>query len=254
MSSKKKKSKAEKKAEKKIKKYYKEKEETTKKRAEMDAKRIQEDLDRIYAEAGIAKTRAMEDYERNIKNIEDNQAADKDDLNYYLTTTRGRTQEDLDTSLAKETRRYSLEWEKINQGLADSGLTFSDRRPEKIAQETSEIAKQDINREASRSFQDIARYEAAKTRDLELKYGQATEQVETQKNRTLEDILNEQNRATTQAQRGQEDVSFNLDTSLKDISYGKDTDIATTGQMFDQQSSMDKIREEQRKAFGYALS
>lgn len=214
---------SDKKAKKQIEKYYKEEKEETEKLAAMKTQRLAEDLANVMKDAGIAQTRAMEDYLRNIGNIEANKSADIADLNDYITVNRGRTQEDLDTSLAKENRRYSLEWEKINQNLADQGLTFSERRPEQIARETSALNTADIQTEASRSFQDIARYEAAKNRDIELKYGQLTQQAETSKTRTLEDILNEQADAALRIQRGQEDVAFGKAQDIRDISYNKDT-------------------------------
>jgi hypothetical protein len=236
-------SKSEKKATKQIKKYYGEKEEDVTKKAETEAKRLKEDMDRVLADAGIAKTRAMEDYQRNIGNIESNKAADVSDLNYYVTTSKTRTGEDLNTALAKETRRYSLEQDKINQDLADAGLTFSERTPEKVAAAGSAENIAAVETEANRSFQDIARYEAVKNRDIELKYGDQTTQAETTKTRTLEDILNEQNAAAQKIQRGEEDVAFGKAIDIRDISYARDTDIATTQQLFKQNEATKKNNE-----------
>lgn len=246
-------SKDEKKATKKIEEYYDKKSDTAKEQATIDTQRLQEDAANILKEAGILTTRATEDYLRNIGNIEANKTLDISTLNDYVTTNKGRTQEDLDTALAKESRRYALEYDQINQSLADQGMTFSERTPEKTAKESSELAMAGINLEAQRSFQDIARYEAAKTAELNLKYGSQTEAAETSKTRTLEDIVNDQQKSLLANTRNTQNISTNLKNTLTDYSYGKDTDVATTSQMFESANLSEQIRQEQRNAFGYAL-
>jgi hypothetical protein len=240
------KSKAQKKSEKKIKKYYGEKESDVVQKAKTETERFQEDIQNIYKDAGITQTRAIEDYIRNIGNINANKSADVEDINYYVKTMSGRTQEDLDTALAKETRRYSLESDKINQDLADTGMTFSERTSEKVAAESSRLAKEGIQTEANRSFQDIARYEATKNRDLELKYGQLANEAGVSQTRSIEDALNKQAQDALKNQRGAQDIAFGKATDIRDISYGRDTDIATTGLLFDQQKAIEK----QNKKFG----
>jgi len=235
------KSKSQKKAESKIKKYYGEKKVTVEQRAATDTLRLQQDMTRILQESGIAQNRATEDYIRNIGNINANKSADVEDLNYYVSTSNQRTGEDLQTSLQKEARRFGLESERINQELADSGLTFSERRPEQIAQGGNAMNLTDIQTEANRSFQDISRYEMAKNRDLQLKYGQQTEEQEVSKTRSLEDILNSQQEATLTKQRGIEDIAFGKAVDIRDISYGQDTDIATIGQTFAAQHSLEDL-------------
>jgi len=239
----KKKSKEQKKAEKQIKKYYGEKETQVKKKAATDTSRLQKDITNILQDSGVASNRATEDYIRNIGNIESNKAADVSDLNYYVQTATQRTGEDLTTALQKESRRFGLESEKINQELADSGMTFSERRPEQIAREGNAQNLTDVQTEANRSFQDIARYESAKNRDLELKYGQQTEEQNVSKTRTLENILNDQQEATLAKRRGIENVAFEKAVDIKDISYSRDTDIATTGQLFEQNRLAKKMYE-----------
>ena len=160
-------------------------------------------------------------------------------MNYYVQTQSQRTGEDLQTALQKEARRFGLESEKINQELADSGLTFSERRPEQIAQGGNAQNLADVQTEANRSFQDISRYEMAKNRDLQLKYGQQKEEVS--KTRSLEDILNSQQEATLTKQRGIEDIAFGKAVDIRDISYGQDTDIATIGQTFAAQHSLEDL-------------
>ena len=233
-----------KKATKKIKKYYKEKVEVVKKKAKIETKRLQEDLTNIFKELGIDQTRATEDYIRNISNIEANKAADVEDLNYYVSTTTERTGENLDTSLARESRRFELEGDRINQELANLGRTFSERRPEQLAREESEITTMGIQTEAKRSFQDIARYEATLNRDIELKYGQQEELAETGKERSLEDILNVQREEKLRIKRGKEDIAFGKAIDIKDLSYGKDTDIGTTEQLFKTQQSYEDWQKE----------
>jgi hypothetical protein len=210
-------------AKKQISKYYDENKKNTEQKAATDTARYQEDLANIMRDSGITATRSTEDYIRNIANIEANKAADVSDINDYVATNKGRTQEDLDTSLAKESRRYALEQDNINQNLADQGLTFSERTPEKVAAAGTAETQAGIQTEANRSFQDIARYEAVKNRDVELKYGQQTEQATTTKTRTLEDILNDTADKQQKIQRGLEDVAFGKAQDIRDISYSKDT-------------------------------
>ena len=236
--------KAKKKAEEKIHAYYDTKTGQIKQKAATETARLRNDIQRILKDSGVAKNRAIEDYLRNIGNLEANKSADLEDLNYYVSTSRERLGEDLETSLKKESRRFGLESERINQELAEAGLTFSERRPEQIAREGSAQNITDIQTEANRSFQDIARFEAAKNRDLELKYGSLTEEAEVGKTRSLEDILNAQQEATLRAQRGVKDVAFGKSVDISDISYSRDTDIATTGMMFEQQHATEKLYKE----------
>lgn len=231
------KSKGQKKAEKQVKKYYGEKKADITTKAATDTARYQEDLTRILAESGLASNRAVEDYIRNIGNIEANKGADVAQLNDYVQTNTGRTQEDLDTALAKEARRYSLEHDAINQDLANKGLTFSERTPEKIAAESSRVATTGINTEASRSFADIARYETAKNADIQLKYGQQTEQATTAKTRTLEDILNEKQAKETAIQRGEQDVAFGKAIDLRDVNYQEKDAVSGIGNYYDAQKN-----------------
>lgn len=230
-------SKDEKKAKKEVKKYYGQKEADTKAKAEMETKRLQEDLTRLLADVGIAQTRATEDYIRNIGNIEANKAIDVAGVNDYVTVNRGRTQEDLDTSLAKEMRRFTLESDQINENLADRGLTFSERTPERIAKESTAIARTGIQTEAARSFQDIARYETAKNMEIQNKYGQQVAEEETKKVRTLEDILNEQQKKAQAIQRGEQDIAFGKAIDLRDIEYSKNDAVSTITNYYDEQEN-----------------
>lgn len=228
----------------KIEDYYSERKKRTKETAKRATKRLEQDLKTLLKDAGIAEDRAIEDYLRNIRNLEENKAADIDDLNYYVGTQTERTQEDLDVSLAKELRRHSLERDKISQNLADAGLTFSERKDERIAKEESDIAREDIQRKARRSFDDIARYQATLNRDIEMKYGQQTEEVETEKKRSVEDILNRKREQQQKIQRAKEDVAFGKAHDLRELEYGEDTDVATTKQLFENQNVYERANYE----------
>ncbi len=250
-SSKKKAKKKKKEAEKKMKKYYAEQEKRKKEEAARKKKRLAEDLSNVLKDAGVYKTRAIDDYIRNMDSIAKHEKADKEDLNYYLETARERTGEDLDTGLAKEARRYSIEYDRINQSLADAGLTFSERKEEVVAKEGSEMAEEAIERTAERSFQDIKRFEYEKDRNIEMKYSEMESQEKISKKRTLEDIVTDTNRAKTQINRGQEDVTFGLKYDLRDLEYEEDTNIALLDQRFDQFESSLDLASKRRDVQGY---
>lgn len=230
--------------------YYGEKTTDVKAQAATETKRLQEDLAKIMADSGLASTRATEDYIRNIGNIEANKGVDVAQLKDYVTTNTGRTTEDLATSLAKETRRFSLESDQINQNLADTGQTFSSRLPEKIATESSRLATTGINTEASRSFADIARYETAKNADIQLKYGQQTEAAGTAKTRTLEDILNEQQAVAQKINRTSADVATALPIDIRDINYNQNDSISTIGNYYDAQNNQNRNTDALNKVTG----
>ena len=191
-------------------------------------------------DAGITSTRATEDYIRNIGNIQANKSANIEDINEYVKTQTSRTGEDLETSLAKESRRYALESDRINQDLADAGLTFSERTPEKIAAGGTAETQKGIRTEAERSFQDIARYEAVKNRDIELKYGQQETEESVKKTRTLEDVLNDQADAALKAQRGKEDVAFGKAVNIRDINYDLNQGLSGVENKFADAAQQDK--------------
>lgn len=237
----------EKDAKKGIKKYYNEKKSDVKEVASVKTARYQEDLKRVMDESGIAQTRATEDYIRNIGNLDENKAADVSDIDEYVKTQSNRTQEDLDTALAKEARRYSIEYDRINEDLASRGLTFSERRPEQLAKEQNTQQNIDINQEANRSFQDIARYEAVKNRDIELKYGQQSSDESTKKTRTIEDAVREQQAREQNIQRGVQDVAFGKAQDIRDIGYGLDSAIYSYDvNKAQQDATLSNVREENK--------
>lgn len=229
--------KSQKKQEKRVKSYYKEEKQLVESKAKTETQRLQEDLTNILAELGIAKTRAIEDYTRNIKNIEENKGYDVAELQDYVNTTRERAGEDLETELSKEARRYTLELDKTNQELANAGLTFSERKAEQNVIAEGKQQVKDIETESARSFQDVARYEALKTRELELKYGQQQDAVTTQKERTLEDIVAETQKQTIAKQRGIEDVQTSQKSDLRNIGYQESGAISDIGNFFEQRAA-----------------
>lgn len=229
--------KSQKKQEKRVKSYYKEEKQLVESKAKTETQRLQEDLTNILAELGIAKTRAIEDYTRNIKNIEENKGYDVAELQDYVNTTRERAGEDLETALSKEARRYTLELDKTNQELANAGLTFSERKAEQNVIAEGKQQVKDIETESARSFQDVARYEALKTRELELKYGQQQDAVTTQKERTLEDIVAETQKQTIAKQRGIEDIQTSKQSDLRNIGYQESGAISDIGNFFEQRAA-----------------
>lgn len=248
MSSKSKKEK--KKAKAQVKKYYGEKKTDVTTKATTDTKRLQEDLQRILNESGVQQTRATEDYVRNIGNIEANKKLDVDQLADYVKTNSTRTQEDLDTSLAKEARRFSLESDQVNQSLAERGRTFSDRTEEKIIQAEDKQTVADISQVAARSFNDISRYEAAKNAEVQLKYGQQTEAAGVEKKRSIEDILNEQQTKETQISRGGEDIAFGKATDIRDLDYSENDALSNIENFYDVQNNALKTQKKLLKVTG----
>ena len=246
-SSKKSSSSSEKKAKKEAEKYYEEESISAKKTAKTYTDRLTADLDKIYVDAGIAKTRAIEDYNTNIGNITNEKNTGLDDLDYYVSTSTERTGEDLQTALASETRRFEIEGDKINRSLAAAGLTFSERKSEKTAEETSRLQSEAINVEANRSFADIERYQFAKNRDIETKYSQETEQAGTTKKRTIENINDTVSSTKTAIGRQKEDISTGLADTLRQLERGEKVDVGQIGLLYDQLNLSKELRAEERE-------
>jgi len=244
-------SKDEKKAKKKIKKYYGEERDIVTKESDTSVSRLQADLNKILEEAGISKTRATEDYFSNLKDIEEGKTTSLGDLNEYVKTTGGKLKENLDASLKKEERRYALEYDKINQSLADRGLTFSERTDEVVAKETSEGIKTEEQRQFKGSYSDLMRYEEVKNRDIEKKYGDLEKDTKKSYGRTTEDINRGMTSKQTDINRGIEDVNTNRENKLRDIGYSEDTDVSTLEQTFEKNELNKKLYDEQIKATGF---
>lgn len=244
-------------ATKKIKKYYEEKKEFVKKKAKTDTTRLREDMETILREAGIAKTRAEEDYFRNIENLAEDKAADIDDLNFYVKTQTGRTEEDLDTALQKEARRYTLEQERLSESVGSRNLVYGNlggggvRAKEEgdILAETQEV-QSGFQTEAKRSFQDIARYEYVKNRQVETEYGRATEEAGTKKTRGIEDVNSGVTKAQTATNRGVEDVSFAKKQDYWNLENQRGTDLSSLELTFAQADQAKKQNKEMWNVLG----
>ena len=245
-SSKKSSSSSEKKAKKEAEKYYEEESISAKKTAKTYTDRLTADLDKIYADAGIAKTRATEDYNTNIGNITNEKNTGLDDLDYYVSTSTERTGEDLQTALASETRRFEIEGDKINRSLAAAGLTFSERKSEKTAEETSRLQSEAINVEANRSFADIERYQFAKNRDIEDKFSREIGEAGTTKKRTIENINDTVSSTKTAIGRQKEDISTGLADTLRQLERGEKVDVGQIGLLYDQLNLSKELRAEER--------
>ena len=246
------------KAVKKTQKYYKEKKEFVTKKAKTDTKRLTEDFQRVFRAAGIEKSRTEEDYVRNIRNITEDRAADSDDLNNYLTTNRGRTQEDLDVGLAKEARRYSLEMDATQQSLAARNLAYGNLggggvRAKEEGDVTAEHGEKtgDISRTARRSFEDLARYEYVKNRQIQTEYGRAEEMAGVKKGRDIQDVDLAVDRQKTSTERGQQDVSFAKKRDYWEIEHSKDSDVANVEQQFRKQRQAEQQGVERTYVLGY---
>jgi len=188
-------------------------------KARLDTEKLANDTAQALRDAGIQLSRAGENYLNSITNINNNKAADRDDIANYVATQKGRTQEDLDASLARETRRYEIEYDKTNQNLADTGLTFSERKQEKVDAQGNAMNVAGTNLVANRSFQDIARLEATKNRDIELKYGQLTQEAEATKSRTIEDIINENSDIAQNVTNSQAYIDLNKSSGIRNNAY-----------------------------------
>lgn len=232
-----------KKAEKQIKKYYGEKKADVTTKAATDTARYAEDLQTILNDAGVKQNRATQDYITNVGNIEANKSIDVRSLNDYVVGHKEDTQGNLDTSLATETRRFSLESDAINQDLADKGLTFSERKPETVAQAGNALNVKTAQGIADRSFADIARYEATQNADIQNKYGQQEAAAGVTKARTIEDVLNDNAKAAVKAQRGTSDVAFGKAVDIRDINYNQSDTLSGIQNAYDMQKTINKNTE-----------
>lgn len=223
------------KASKKQKDYYKHKEKSVKKRAKVDIKRLGEDFQNVLRMAGIEINRTTDDWVRNMANLAEDRAADTDDMNYYVQTQQGRTQEDLDTSLYKEARRYELETARNAESLASRNLVYSGLPTQQggiagyekreLGIQNTDIRK-DINTQAQRSFEDIARYEFQKSRDITSKYNRAEFESTLSKDRGIEDIGFGVDRARLSKDRGVWDINFNKKNDLYENTAQKNTSLS----------------------------
>lgn len=237
---------SEKKAKEKTKDYYEMKEEREKKQAELDKKRLKEDFDQIMQDLGLSENRAIQDYSKNLEILAEDKQTGLEDLDYYVETQSGRLEEDLDTALSRESRRYELEQDQTRRSLAARGLTFGGVREstEGLLTEKSEQITGDLQTQASRSFQDIARQEYEKNRDFEEAYSRGVDVATLEKERTLEDLDYKREYAQSAYERGIEDVKIGKSTSLEDLEYDRDSALSGIEQDFKSYYQNQKQEEE----------
>jgi hypothetical protein len=229
----------------KIKKYYKESGEFIKKQYKLDKKKLQKDFELVLEEAGFTKTNLLQDYSRNIKRLEENKTTDVEELNYYLDTTRGRTQEDLDVSLGKALRNFNLTMDREAESLASRNLVFSGLRGVRGKEEgniTEEYKseKADYMRGAERSFEDLARLEFVKNAAIEKQYGRDIEDTTTTKERGVQDIDFGVKKAEQTKTSSLKNIKLGKKKDLWSEDYAKDTDIALVESQFDSQRKQEK--------------
>lgn len=222
-----------------IEEYYEEQAEFREERADMDIDRLKEDFERVLRMAGIQKTRAEEDYKRNLGNIVQKKKADKDDLNYYIETQETRTQEDLDSALAREAFRYEMEQERLNRSLATKNLVFGGLGKGGVAgsmkgqlEQEHEFQEEEFETEAERSFQDLKREEYVKNRNIEMQFEQQKGELGVKKKRAIEDAEFRVEGARTEKERGIEDIKFGEDREEWRTERLEDTDIADIQRQF----------------------
>lgn len=236
---------AEGKAVKKIKKYYEESEGFVKKQHNLDEDKLKEDFQLILEEAGFKKDWVVEDFTRNLGRLAEDKETDVEELNYYLNTTKDRTQEDLDVSLAKELRAYNLTMDREAQSLASRNLVFSGLsgiRGKEEGEITDEYKSntEDFMRTAKRSFQDLERLELVKTAAIERQYLRDVEDTKTAKERGVKEIEFGVKKAEQAKKFGLDQLSLDKKKSLWDLDYSKDTDIALVESQFDSQRKQEQ--------------
>jgi len=235
------------KARKQIKKYYEKKKGFVRKKAKWETKKLEEDFQRILREADVAKSQTEEDWVRNMKNITENKAADLESIDYYVRTNRGRTQEDLDTSLRREARRYDLTMGRTRESLATRRVTFGGlggvrAKEEGLVTEEHTEKKLDIETAGKRSFQDIARYEFEKNRAVEMRFGQEESLLGQKKRFALENIGLQTEKARMGKEHGIKDISLAKKESYFDLKSARRTDQAQSEAMFAEQYMRDKYQ------------
>lgn len=229
----------------KIKDYYEESEEFIGKQHKLDEAKLKKDFKLVLEQAGFKKDWIMEDFTRNMKRLAEDKATDTEELNYYLDTNRERTQEDLDTSLAKELRSYNLTMDREAQSLAERNLAFSGLsgiRGKEEGDITAEYEsnKADYLRTAKRSFQDLERLETVKSAAIERQYLRDVGDTRTAKERGIQEIDFATKQAKSNRNFALDQLHLTKKKDLWDLDYSKDTDIALTESQFDAQRKQEQ--------------
>jgi hypothetical protein len=237
---------AEQAAKRKVTEYYDKKKEFATRTKDIDSNRLAEDFQSVLREAGISKTRYEEDFSLNMRNLVEDKATDIEDINYYKEINTGRTQEDLDTALNREMRRYRLEYEKSEEQLGSQGLLYGSlggiRGKAEEALDTEHQEKTtDVSTAARRSFQDIARYEAVKTAAVNRTYSRNVEEAAMKKNRGVQDVDLDIGNASTRQSRGLQDLSNKYEEDVYNLEALKGSDVMSIYNVFNEESASDKI-------------
>lgn len=224
----------------KVKDYYEKRSDLEDQAADLKQERLEKDFKRVMEEFGYAREDLLEDYSRNIQRLEENKETELEDLNYYLDTTRERTQEDLDVALGKELRNFQLNMERTQESLAARNLAFSGLsgvrgKEEGLVTEDYETTVEDYMRSTQRSFQDLSRLESVKNMAIETQFGRDIEDTETGKERGLRDITLGKKKAETQYDLGERELDIAEETQEFETEGARDTDLALVASQFSPQ-------------------
>lgn len=226
-------------------------------KADIDIDRLKEDFERVLERAGVQKTRAIEDYVKNLKYLTENKATENENLNYYVKTEGQRTQEDLDTNLEKEAFRYELEQDRMDMSMASKNLAFGSLgkggvrgEQDAILGKKSKMNVDDIETAAGRSFEDIKRLEFVKNRQIEQTFERGADALSSSKKRTLEDLDFSIADAKTGKKRGIQDVKRNEDLDLWNTEHSEDSDIFGVESSFDVQRQNERHNQEMWNILG----
>lgn len=223
------------KAKKKLKKYYKAQKKQAKKQKDFSVDKLEADFAQLMSELGFEKDTIIQDYTRNVKRIEENKAADLEDINISLN----RSQEDATTSLKKEARRYSLEEENLKNDQATKNILFgglAKKQQGEIADTNQENVNQ-IETAKRRSFQDLQREEFLKIRD----YSRQSEDAATNQQRSLQENIFKGQRGELTKSFGIRGAELDYDITKENLEYGYDSDKALIKQMFAQQAQKESL-------------
>jgi hypothetical protein len=126
--------------------------------------------------------------------LAEDKATGLENIDYWTKTNSARTQEDLDTSLEKENRRYEIQTDRNNLDMTAKNQVFSGfggvrGEIEGRASDQNQSNVKDVKTVAARSFQDIQRDEFAKTQAVMQAYTRGEKDATDTKDRGLRDLV-----------------------------------------------------------------
>lgn len=229
----------------KIKDYYKDRGSLVDKQYDIQEDKIIKDFELIMKEAGFAESDLLEDYKRNIKRLDEDKETDLENLNYYIETQTGRTQEDLDTALSNRLRQFNLTMDREAESLAARNVVFSGMRGVRGKEEgdinadyTADV--EEFERTAQRSFQDLERLELVKSAAIERQYSRDVEDLETAKKRGLRDIDLGVEKAEANKKSSLDSLDINKDITEFDADYARGNALSSLATTFDTQRLTEK--------------